>query len=98
LLNAQILRDELGTQSLILEEGERDPAPPEDDFEFAEVVPKQVATEVPIDVVGIVHRRIGEQRDGTDRLRHIDEDDVLAADQFEVPRETLRERGIVQGG
>src|SRR5439155_3557080 len=95
-LHAQILGDQLGAEALVLQQGKAHAEPLEDLLEFPQFVPEQVAAEMLVEFVHRDNIRVGEQRRDARRLQHIDQDQVLPANQFNVAHEAFGQEGIIQ--
>src|SRR5438445_7306900 len=98
LLHVEILRDELRAQLFVVEQRKTHAAPLQNFLQLTQLVPKRVTAQMPIYVVQRRHVRVGKQGPNAGRLEHIDQNQMLPANQVQVARETLRKHRVVERG
>src|SRR5436189_4083809 len=96
LLQAQVLRDKLHTETVIINEGKPYPAPLKHFFQFPEIAPTKVGAEFPVEVIMGLNIGPGEERLRVRRFWHVDEHEMLPRKQTDIPHEAFSKHRILE--
>src|SRR5947207_12451545 len=94
----EILRHQPCAETLVLEQRKAHSPALQAFLELAQLLPEQMIAQVLVKVVQRGDVRVAKERREARGLDHVHQDEVLAANQLEVPHKIFRQQRIVQRG
>src|SRR6266568_4523970 len=96
LLHVEIFRHELGAQVFVLEQRKAHPATLQNFFQLTQLVPENVPPQLLVNLVERRDVRVRKKRAHAGRLKHVHQDQVLPANQVQIPHKALGQHRVVE--